>query len=203
MGDLSAPDLSPLTDVSGGLFDKKPLIRNMIQQPAHLNHCDTVVIESNIALRAMVESDIEFLRHLYSTTRYDFDHLPLSNDERNQFLNQQFQAQHTHYQRFCSDTEFDVVLCGEKRIGRFYVQHASTEFRIVDIAILPEYRGSGIGTKIMHEVLERATIENLPVRLRVVPNNQAVTWYMRMGFRKIDDEQTHWHMEWVSSKMEK
>jgi ribosomal protein S18 acetylase RimI-like enzyme len=174
----------------------------MIQQPAHLNNCDSVASDSRIALRAMVEDDVGFLRHLYSTTRYDIDCLPLSNDERSQFLSQQFQAQHLHYQRFCSDARFDVVLRGKKRVGRFYVQYGLTEFRIVDIAILPEYRGSGIGTNLIREVLERAGVEKVSVRLRVEPDNPALAWYEGLGFRKIADEQTHWHLEWVSPETE-
>ena len=97
---------------------------------------------------------------------------------------------------------FHIVLAGETRIGRLYVHYGSIEIRVIDIAILPEFRGSGVGATLMRDVLDRAAAEKKPVRLRVEPDNPALDWYTRLGFKKIADEQTNWHMEWDSAKGE-
>jgi ribosomal protein S18 acetylase RimI-like enzyme len=156
--------------------------------------------DSHLSMRPLVEDDMEFLWRLYSTTRDDIAQLPLSDEQKIQFLNHQFQAQHSHYQRYFSDANFDIVLSGETRVGRLYVEYGTTEIRIIDIAILPEFRGNGIGSKLLREILERAELEKMPVRLRVEPNNPALQWYTRLGFKKIADEQINWHLEWISSE---
>ena len=160
----------------------------------------TLQADSRLNLRPIVENDIVFLRHLYSTTRFDIAQLPITDEEKSQFFSHQFQAQHIHYQRFYSDANFDIVLSGGTRIGRLYVQYGSTEIRVIDITILPEHRGCGVGTKFMRNVLDRAELESIPVRLRVEPNNPALRWYTRLGFKQIAEEQTHWHMEWNTSR---
>jgi ribosomal protein S18 acetylase RimI-like enzyme len=156
--------------------------------------------DTRITSRPMVDDDVDFLRHLYGTTRNDIARLPLSDREKTQLLDHQFQAQHLHYQRCFPGASFNVVLSGETRIGKVYVRYGTTEIRIIDIAIVPECRASGIGTRLMREVLDRATLEQKPVRLRVEPDNPAVHWYSRLGFKTIADERNCWHLEWNASE---
>ena len=70
----------------------------------------------------MVDSDMDFLRRLYNTTRRDILLLPISDSVKDELLAQQFDAQHNHYQKFFSDADFDIVLAKDTRIGRLYVQ---------------------------------------------------------------------------------
>ena len=158
--------------------------------------------EARITLRPMFENDIEFLKRLYRTTRHDIAWLPMSDEEKTQFCDHQFRAQHVHYQQCFPNANFDIVLSVKTRIGRLYVQYGSTEIHIIDIAILPEHRGSGVGTKLMGEILDQAELKKIPVRLRVEPNNPALHLYTRLGFKKIADEEINWYMEWNSKLAE-
>ena len=167
-----------------------------------MNRSTTVLIQSDsqLSLCSMVENDMEFLRHLYRTTRDDIDQLNLPDKMRAQILDQQFEAQHAHYLNIFPNAKRDIVLSGYTQVGRLYVQYGFTGIQVIDITILPAFRNSGIGTAVMRGVLDRSRLEKVPVRLRVIPGSPAVRWYTRMGFRKIADEQSHWQMEWDSSE---
>ena len=145
----------------------------------------------------MVVGDLPFLQRLFRTTRLDIERMAISAEDKAKLYHHQFHAQHVHYQRYFSDADFLIVLDGKVRIGRLYVLDGSDEIRVIDIALLDEHRGKGVGTKLMMEILNRARQKNLPVRLRVEPDNPALQWYLKLGFNKIADEQVNWHMEWT------
>jgi hypothetical protein len=57
----------------------------------------------------------------------------------------QFAAQQRHYQEHYADASFRVILRDGVPAGRLYVARWPTEIRIVDIALLPQYRNRGSG----------------------------------------------------------
>jgi ribosomal protein S18 acetylase RimI-like enzyme len=54
------------------------------------------------------------------------------------------------------------------------------------IALLPEYRGQGIGTALLEHLLEAAKKLYPAISLSVSPNNRALQLYKRMGFEIVD-----------------
>lgn len=52
---------------------------------------------------------------------------------------------------------------------------------IYDIVVLPEYQGKGIGTQIMHRIVQEAQVD--VVMLFAAPGKEA--FYGRLGFRKM------------------
>ena len=60
-------------------------------------------------------------------------------------------------------------------------------------AILPDYQGTGIGTKILITVLEEN--EGVRIYLKTYRENPARNLYLRVGFKKYDETKTHWLME--------
>ena len=117
--------------------------------------------------------------------------------EREAFLRMQFQCQHDHYQVHFEKAQFDLIIWDGNRVGRLYVDRADDEIRIIDIALLPEYRGRGIGRGLITLLIEEAEKANKPVRLRVEPDNPALRLYEQLGFQMIADEQVNWHMQWT------
>ncbi|GAA5505755.1 hypothetical protein Rcae01_01202 [Novipirellula caenicola] len=115
--------------------------------------------------------------------------------EQQQFLQMQFAAQHQYYQEHYSDAAFDLILVDGDPAGRLYLQRRQDEHRVVDIALLPEYRGKGIGHKIMQGILDEAAEAGLPVRIHVEHNNPAMHLYQRLGFQKMDDTGVYFLME--------
>ena len=68
----------------------------------------------------------------------------------------QFQAQHRFYQEHFSGAAFDIIELASKPIGRLYVERRAEEIRIIDIALLPPYRGQGIGRALLQTLLSRS-----------------------------------------------
>jgi ribosomal protein S18 acetylase RimI-like enzyme len=156
---------------------------------------ETRLGELVVSLRPIEERDMEFLYNVFSATREDVARMPWSDEEKVAFCRHQFQAQHVHYQRFFAGSDFDVVLLNKEPVGRVYVHRDEEEYRVIDLAFLPQFRGRGIGSLVIMQILDEADQQHKPVRLRVDPNRRARKWYESLGFRKIAVEESGWHME--------
>ena len=71
--------------------------------------------------------------------------------------------------------------------------------RLVDIALLPEHRGRGIGGRLVSEVLERAASEGRRVSAHVAHDNPARRLYERLGFRVVSGEGVYLALEYSTA----
>jgi len=152
----------------------------------------------SLSLRPIRKADEAFLSKLYASTRQD--EMAQSGWPREQidaFLEMQFQAQHKYYQEQFHGAAFDLILHGGDLVGRLYVERRSDELRIIDIAILPEHRGKGIGSHYLRQVMEEAGEAGKPVRIHVEVNNPAMTLYKQLGFKKTGETGVYYLMEWT------
>lgn len=68
---------------------------------------------------------------------------------------------------------------------------------IAELQLLPSAQGRGIGTRVMRRVMADAGARGVPVRLRVGRMNRgARALYERLGFRVVEETETHVRMEW-------
>jgi len=149
-----------------------------------------------ITFRSIRLDDEAFLSQVYASTRLDELAVTDWNDaQKAAFLQMQFVAQHKFYQENYTDTDFLVILQNDTPIGRFYVARWQEEIRIVDIALLSPYRGSGVGTTILRGLLTEADAEGKPVRIHVERDNPALRLYQRLGFVMIEDKGVYLFME--------
>ena len=86
----------------------------------------------------------------------------------------QFHAQADWYRQHYADASFDVVLVDGEPAGRLYLHRGETEIRIVDIALLPEHRGSGIATSLLRDLLAEADAAGKSVTIHVERLNPAL-----------------------------
>lgn len=154
--------------------------------------------ETGLKFRAINHDDQDFLRSVYASTRKEEMELlsDWSSQQKNEFLNQQFLAQHDHYQKHFCSASFQVISYDDVPIGRLYLDRRSDEIRIVDIALLPEYRGQGFGTYILKKIHLEAIKFHLPVRIHVEKNNPAMQLYDRLGYVAIEDKGVYLLMEY-------
>ena len=155
----------------------------------------------SITFRPMLEDDLEFSYQVYASTRQDeLSVTGWTDDEKESFLRMQFQAQHTHYQQHFSAGKFELVEVDGEPAGRLYQWRKSDEHRIIDIALLPNFRNRGIGRRIMGDILRDAGDANLPVLIHVEHNNPAMNLYLRLGFKKLEDVGVYHLMRWSPPK---
>ncbi len=121
--------------------------------------------------------------------------MPWDDAEKDAFLRMQFDAQDTWWRENYADTTYDVVEVDGEPAGRLYVHRGEREIRIVDIALLPEHRGSGIGTSLLHDLLAEADALGKSVTIHVERLNPALRLYERLGFALAEDKGVYLFLE--------
>lgn len=151
----------------------------------------------DVSLRPVGDADLPFLARLYASTRsQEMERVPWSDEQKREFLQWQFEAQHTHYREHYPNCEMLVVERDGEPAGRLYVDRWKDEIRLVDVALLPEHRGAGLGGVLLRRLLAEGREAGLPVRIHVEYNNPALRLYRRLGFRHVDSNGVYYLMEW-------
>jgi len=151
-----------------------------------------------VRLRPVEPADRPWLRELYGTTRSaELDLTAWDEDTRAAFLNLQFEAQQRDYRGRFPAASFDVIERDGDPVGRLYVDRSGGETRILDITLLPAYRGRGLGSALLKALLQESAAEGRPVTLHVEQNNPARRLYERLGFEMVVDEGVYHLMLWV------
>lgn len=137
----------------------------------------------NVTLRPATDADLDFLHRLYATTREDeLTQVPWTPEQKAAFVSQQFHAQHQFWHENYTDTSWDLVLLDGEPVGRLYVARWPDDIRVVDIALMPERRGGGLGTRLLRDVLAEGDASGRKVSIHVEIYNPARRLYERLGF---------------------
>jgi len=154
--------------------------------------------EQGFALRPETEADIAFLCGLYVSTRWE-ELAPVvdwTEAQKQAFLQSQFAAQRRHYLTHYAGAERMVVEERGVACGRIYLDRTPAKLHVVDLSLLPEWRGRGIGTALLKEVLAEAGAAGKRAGIAVEKFNPAQRLYRRLGFRDVEDLGVYLAMEW-------
>lgn len=156
--------------------------------------------DADLAFRPVVDDDLPFLARVYASTRWEeLAEVPWTDEQKLAFLQFQFDAQHDHYRKHYPKASFDVVLVDGEPAGRLYVDEWKDEIRLVDVALLPEHRNRGLGTRLLGGVMERARAAGKPLSIHVEGFNPALRLYERLGFRRVGEHGPYYLMRWEPS----
>lgn len=154
-----------------------------------------------IDYRAETPTDLPFLTRLYRSTREaELNRVPWPEAEKQNFIEMQFRAQHSHYKTHYPEALWLVIERDQTAIGRLYLERWSNEHRIIDIALCPEARGQGFGAAILQDVMEEAAIAGKAVGIHVEKSNPAMTLYRRLGFQVSEDKGVYDLMIWKAEQ---
>jgi ribosomal protein S18 acetylase RimI-like enzyme len=81
-----------------------------------------------------------------------------------------------------------VALADEAPAGRLYVWRAEKEIRIMDLTVLPGFRGRGIGTLLLSSLATESDASGVPLTIHVERGNPARRLYERLGFVEAEDK---------------
>ena len=147
------------------------------------------------------DDDRDFLYRLYASTREnEMKMVPWSDQEKEQFVRMQFEAQTQHYANYFDEKQFFIIEWEGRAVGRIYFDRQPDEISIVDITLLPELRGAGLGTILLTEVLDNAARERITVSIHVEHFNPAMHLYERLGFRHVDTNGVYHLMKWEAPR---
>lgn len=149
-----------------------------------------------IQLRPVEEKDNLFIETVYRSARED--ELKLTNwseEQKYAFIMMQSMAQLADYKKKFPDASFCIITFNKQDAGRFYTWEDTDEIRLIDISLLPTFRGRGIGNYLLNELIKRANFTQKKISLHVDPGNPALHLYLRMGFIHIKNNGRHLYME--------
>jgi ribosomal protein S18 acetylase RimI-like enzyme len=115
---------------------------------------------------------------------------------RGHLLGIQVDARRQSHRANYPDAASYVIEADGRDAGWIVVMTMPHEVRLVEIMVAAEFRGQGIGSAAIGEVLAAAESAGKPVRLHVnVTNGGAIRLYERLGFRRIDGNEVQHLME--------
>ena len=150
-----------------------------------------------VTLRDARPSDRPFLLALYASTRAEeFAQLGWPVEMERAFMKMQFDAQRGDYERRHPGALCQIVEQRRCPVGRLWVAHDARSFTVLDISLVTELRGQGIGTECLRRVQRRAAAAGLDVELQVVRGNPAQRLYERLGFHAVGEAGVRQAMHW-------
>jgi ribosomal protein S18 acetylase RimI-like enzyme len=136
-----------------------------------------------VRLRPVEDADRAFLVELYAGTREEeLAQVEWEPGAKRAFVEQQFSAQDAHYRANYPGATLDVIEVDGEPAGRLYVHRGPSDIRIMDIALAPAFRGRGIGTALLRELMAEAGESGRKLSIHVEVNNPARRLYERLGF---------------------
>jgi ribosomal protein S18 acetylase RimI-like enzyme len=152
---------------------------------------------SKVALREQTDGDMEFLLALYISTREsEMINVGWAQHQIDIFLKQQFETQTLWYRNLYPNAEYQIVEFEGEPVGRFYLIRTENEIRLIDLALLPEFRGKKLGAYLIREITQAATAKGILVSLHVEYRNPAIRLYHRLGFEVVEDLGIYLLMQW-------
>lgn len=144
-------------------------------------------------LRLAAPDDRAALLAVYASTRAD--ELALTDwteAQRQAFVTLQFDAQWRHYMLHHPQSVCQAIVLGDaaaggpgadRVVGRLWVDRSAGHLHVLDIALLPEVRGQGIGTLLLRQLMAEAASQARPLTISVEIHNPARHLYGRLGFQ--------------------
>lgn len=154
-----------------------------------------------LALRPATPEDRDLLLRVYAGTRAE-ELARTGWDEPTcaGFVAMQFQAQDRHYRAHFPDAECSLIYSSVQGepvpAGRLWVDRRPRSVHVLDIALLPEFRGQGLGTACLRRLMAEAAARQAPLTVKVEFFNPARRWYERLGFVPQGEHGMHVQMSW-------
>jgi GNAT superfamily N-acetyltransferase len=156
-----------------------------------------IVSAEDVTLRPSTPEDRAFLRDVFASTR-DEDLTPVawSPGQREAVVQTQFDLQDRQLRSNHPLASFDVVEVDGRPAGRLYVDRRLDDIRILDLALLPEFRRAGIGSRLIGRVLEEARLSARSASIHVQVHDPSARLYRRLGFTMVAERGLYRLMEW-------
>ena len=152
---------------------------------------------TSLSLRPITPADDGFLARVYASSRAEeLAVTGWSEGQKADFCRSQFDAQSAYYSANYPGASFQIIERDGWPVGRLYVDRWEKEVRIIDITVLPEFRGSGIGTKLLRDLQDEARAADKSLTIHVERFNRALELYQRLGFKQVEDKGVYLLLEW-------
>lgn len=151
------------------------------------------MVVADVQLRPVVPLDDDFLGALYAASRAEEVAAGgWSAEFTDIFLAGQRTAQEAHYRATHPSSQHHIIVVGSRAIGRLWVDRDAHRILLVDISLISDARGRGIGSGLIGDLIAEANERNITVELSVATHNErAAILYGRLGFVEVRRSATH------------
>ncbi len=154
-----------------------------------------------ISLRPTSVNDNDLLLHVYASTRQDeMASWGWSAVQQSSFIRMQHDARRRGYATTYPSAENSIISLGDVPAGSIIIFRGPSEIRLVDIALLPEFRGHGLGGEVIRMLISEAADVGCALRLNVLRSNRATHLYERLGFIARGGDEMYCEMEWAPAE---
>ena len=151
---------------------------------------------AEVKVRAIATTDMPFLNTLYAAARdAEVAATGWSEADQHDFLMAQFRMQHNYYLEHFADAHFLLLSRGAHPIGRLYWWSEGASASLIDITLLPEECGEGLGTALLTLLMQQADKLGQTITLQIEPLNPALRLYRRFGFDVVTNNNLFLKME--------
>ena len=155
------------------------------------------MLAGKVTLRAVQESDNEFLLKVYGSTRaQELAQVPWSQEQKEAFVRMQHTAQKQHYAAEAPQASHDIIYIDATPVGRMFLDRREDALHILDITVLPQHRNQGTGKLLMGRLLDEGGKLGKPVTIYVESFNPSLRFFERLGFQKDYEKGFHLLMKW-------
>jgi ribosomal protein S18 acetylase RimI-like enzyme len=140
---------------------------------------------NKLKFRGAIDADMPFLANLRERTMR-------AHIERSGCVyNEKDQIQRIGYCFGCAQ----IIMLNENDIGLLKLDQSADPWDLIQIQIMPDFQGRGIGKQIISKVLGDARMHGVSVALSVLKGNPAMKLYDRLGFRVVAEKEHAFLME--------
>jgi GNAT superfamily N-acetyltransferase len=151
-----------------------------------------------ITTRPSVAEDSAFMLELYASTSKDvLDDLGWTIGSQRTFVIMQAQTEEWNRARLYPGMDRLTICVDEMPVGRLLVCMRNNMLHLVDLSLLPRFRGNGIGTQLMTEILGEARNARVPVKVKVRKDSGAIRFVERLGFGTPTDLGATLELTWM------
>ena len=120
----------------------------------------------------------------------------ISEEQKNNIITQQFTIEQEQMISMYPEAELNMIIYEEKPVGIIYLYYGEKAHRILEIGLLEEYRGRGIGSHIVNRVIDNAVEKKKAVFLQVSWFNEAAyRFYEKLGFKLVENKGIAYEMK--------
>jgi ribosomal protein S18 acetylase RimI-like enzyme len=151
----------------------------------------------SLLLRPAVDADAGFLQALYASTRDDLRVLPLPPAQVAQLIALQQRVHEEGRRAVYPHAEILILEQDGIAAGKAVLDTTGTDWRLVDLALLPALRGRGLGAALLAALQARAAAHGARIGLAVLRTNApALRLYQRAGFVIAGGNELQYQMLW-------
>ena len=154
--------------------------------------------ENSITLRPVRETDDAFLFEVYASTRAEeMARVPWSQEQKQAFVRMQFEAQKHHYAAEYPNAAHDIICMDQVPVGRLYLDRGKEKFHILDLTILPQFRGVGTGGAVLRRILDEAAQSGNAVTIYIESFNPSLRLFGQLGFERVREDGFQLLLRWI------